>query len=120
MLQASTAHADFKHACTYVPFLPRGFSVRTLLVRTRRTDRLEGKDLCGRHLRQVRPPDRDCGGTTRQPQQHQREQRDQGNADTTLHTTPAVPAATAAGSTGTIHAASRVRPGGQPGTGRSR
>ena len=24
MLQANTAHADFKHACTYVPFLPRG------------------------------------------------------------------------------------------------
>ena len=24
MLQASTAHADFKHACTCVPFLPRG------------------------------------------------------------------------------------------------
>ena len=23
MLQASTAHADFKHACTYLPFLPR-------------------------------------------------------------------------------------------------
>jgi len=36
MLQASTAHADFKHACTCVPFLPRGIQRRTLLARTRR------------------------------------------------------------------------------------
>ena len=45
----------------------------------------EGKDLSGRHLRQVGAPDRLRGGTTRQPQQHQREQRDQSSTDATLH-----------------------------------
>src|SRR5207302_8516938 len=72
-----------------------GFSARTLLARTRKTDRLEGKDLCRRHFRQVGTPDRHRGGTTRQPQQHQREQRDQGSADTAPRTAPAVPAGAA-------------------------
>src|SRR5215471_3600904 len=74
MLQASTTHADFVHARMVLSLSFQGIQRRTLLVRTpmARTGGKE-RDLGGRHLWQVRPPDRLRAGTTCQPQQDQGE-----------------------------------------------
>ena len=84
------------HTHSAVTFLPRGSAPDAAGPDAEGTNRQEGKDLSGRHLRQVRPPDRHRRGTTRQPQQDQHEQRDQGSTDATLHAAPAAPADTAA------------------------
>src|SRR5580704_5777854 len=103
--QASATHADFVHIRTVaVTFLPRGSAPDAAGPDAEGTNRQEGKDLSGRHLRQVRPPDRHRRGTTRQPQQDQHEQRDQGSTDATLHPAPAAPADTAARTAGTVRA----------------
>ena len=87
-----------------VTFLPRGSAPDAAGPDAEGTNRQEGKDLSGRHLRQVRTPDRLRRGTTRQAQQDQSEQRDQGSTNATLHPAPAAPADTAARAAGTVRA----------------
>ena len=122
MHQASMTHADFVHIRTVLSLSFQGDQRRTLQVLTpkARTGR-EGKDLSWRHLRQVRPPYRHRGGTTRQPQQDQHEQRDQGSTDATLHPAPAAPADAAARAAGAVCAVrAATRRSRQPGKRRQR
>src|SRR5215470_492079 len=119
MLQASTTHADFVHARMVLSLSFQGIQRRTLLVRTpmARTGGKE-RDLGGRHLWQVRPPDRLRGGTTRQPQQDQGEKCDQRSGGATLGSAPAGAAGAAARTSAAVGAATRR--GRQPGQRRRR
>src|SRR5215469_7594946 len=107
-LQASTTHADFVHARMVLSLSFQGIQRRTLLVRTpmARTGGKE-RDLGGRHLWQVRPPDRLRAGTTCQPQQDQGEKCDQRSGGATLGSAPAGAAGAAAKTSSAVGAATR-------------
>ena len=104
--QASTTHADFVRACTVRSLSFRGDQRRAQKARDagRHEPARKESDLSGRHLRQIRPPDRRRARTARQPQQNQNHKDDHSSTSSTLHTAPAAPAARAAAS-----ATARVR-----------
>ena len=97
-----------------------GFSARTLLARTRRTDRLEGKDLSWRHLRQVGKPDRHPEARRASRSNTSESSAIRAAGYTALRTAPAVPAGAAtrtADAVRTIRAATRHRQGSPEGIG---